>query len=312
MKAVMIEEYGGPEVLRVAEVPAPKPKGDEIVIAVRATSVNPVDWLVRDGGAKSFVKLRFPAILGCDLAGEVAELGPEAKRFQVGDPVLAMMPDDFGAHAERVALSERLVVPKPKSISMVEAAALPVVAMTALRGLRAGVATKRGDRVLVNGASGGVGLSAIQIAKAMGAHVTAVASAASFELVTRVGADATVDYKTTDFRKGTARFDRVFDCVGTAPHSTCKDVLQGSKVHVTTIPGVGIFVRSFFNPLFAVKVYGLVTKGDGDDLGFLAALVDKGELRPVVDRVFPFADVAAAQAYSKAGRAKGKIVLVIA
>ena len=141
-----------------------------------------------------------------------------------------MMPEDYGAHAERVAVSERLVVPKPASLSMIEAASLPVVAMTALRGLRKGTPTKRGDRVLVNGASGGVGLSAVQIAKAMGAHVTAVASAASFELVERMGADATVDYKTTDFRRGAARFDRVFDCVGSAPHATCKDVLQGPEI----------------------------------------------------------------------------------
>jgi NADPH:quinone reductase-like Zn-dependent oxidoreductase len=309
MKAVMIKAYGGPEVLEIADVPAPKPKDDEVVVQVLATSVNPVDWLVRDGGAKSFVKVTFPVILGCDLAGKVVEVGANAKRFAVGDEVFAMMPHDWGAHAERVALAENLVVKKPATLSMREAAAVPVVAMTALNGLKNRGQLQKGERVLVNGASGGVGLSAVQIAKALGAHVTAVCSEAGFELVKKMGADEVIDYKKTDFRAGTDTWDVIFDAVGNAPYGECAKVLRGRKVHVTVTPGVSTFIRSFFNPLFGMKVFGLITRGNGEDLAFIKGLVDDKKLTPVIDKVYPFADVKAAQEYSKAGRAKGKIVL---
>lgn len=309
MKAIMIRKYGGPEVLEIVELPAPKPKDDEVVVEVAATSVNPVDWLVRDGGATSFVKVAFPVILGCDLAGKIVEVGANAKRFSVGDEVFAMMPQDWGAHAGRVALAEHLVVKKPTNLSMVEAASIPVVAMTALLGLRKRGQVRKGERVLVNGASGGVGLSAVQIAKALGTSVTAVCGSASFDLVKRLGADEVIDYRTTDFKTKDETYDLVFDCIGNAPYSACKRVLRGRRVHVTTTPGLGTFIRQFFNPLFGVKVFGLITRGAGDELEFIKSLVAGGQLEPVIDKVFPFAEVAAAQEYSKAGRAKGKIVL---
>jgi NADPH:quinone reductase-like Zn-dependent oxidoreductase len=309
MKAARIEQYGGPEVLKIVDVPAPRPKDDEVVVQVKATSVNPVDWLVRDGKATSFVKVKFPVILGCDLAGVVAEVGASVKRFAVGDEVFAMMPEDWGAHAELVALAEHLVVKKPTGLSMVEAAAIPVVAMTALGGLRKRGNVQPGERVLVNGASGGVGLSAIQIAKALGASVTAVCGGGSADLVSRLGADEVIDYKSRDFTTDEAKYDLVFDCVGNAPHGACKRVLRGRRVHVTTIPGVGTFVRQFLNPVSGVQVFGLITSGSGEELGFIQSLVEEGRLKPVVDKVYPFAEVAEAEEYSKTGRAKGKIVL---
>ncbi len=309
MKAILIRKYGGPDVLELAEVPAPEPKDDEVVIEVAATSVNPVDWLVRDGGATSFVKVQFPVILGCDLAGKIAAVGKNAKRFAVGDEVFAMMPHDWGAHAERVALAEHLVVKKPAKLTMQEAAALPTVAMTALFGLRARGEVKAGEHVLVNGASGGVGMSAVQIAKALGATVTAVCSADSIELVKRLGADAVIDYKTTDFTTKDEKYDLVFDCVGNKPYSACTRVLRGRRVHLTVMPGVGTFLRQFINPICSVKVFALITRGDGEALAFIKSLVDEGKLKPIIDKVFPFAEVASAQEYSKAGRAKGKIIL---
>jgi NADPH:quinone reductase-like Zn-dependent oxidoreductase len=309
MRAVMIQKYGGPEVLELAEIPAPHAKEDEVVVEVHASSVNPVDWMVRDGAAKSFVKVSFPVILGCDLAGTVAEVGANVTRFAVGDEVFAMMPQDFGAHAERVALAERLVVAKPKRLGMVAAAAVPVVAMTALLGLRKRGGVQKGERVLVNGASGGVGLSAVQIGKALGAHVTAVCSAPSFELVRRLGADAVIDYKQTDFRRGGETYDLVFDAVGNAPFGECGGVLRGRKIHVTVTPGLGTFVRQLANPLFGVQVFALITRGDGEELAFIKTLIDAGQLEPVVEKVFPLDEVAEAQQYSKTGRAKGKLVL---
>jgi NADPH:quinone reductase-like Zn-dependent oxidoreductase len=311
MKAIRIARYGGPEVLEVVDLPEPRPRDDEVLVGVHATSVNPVDWLVRDGGAKSFVRVKFPVVLGCDLAGVVLDVGRRVTRFSPGDEVFAMMPNDFGAHAERVAVPERLVVAKPPRLEMTEAASLPVVAITALNGLKRRAQLAPGERVLVNGASGGVGLAAIQIAKALGAHVTAVSGAASFELVRRLGADETIDYKARDFAAGEERYDVVFDCVGNRPHTIAARVLRGRRVHVTTTPRVGTFVRQAFNPFFGVKVFGLVTKGDGGDLEEVRSLVERGALTPVIDKVYPFTDVAAAQEYSKSGRAKGKIVLEI-
>lgn len=309
MKAVLIQKYGGPEVLEIADVPAPKPKDDEVVVAVAATSVNPVDWLVRDGSATSFVRVKFPVVLGCDLAGRVVEVGSKVKRLAVGDEVFAMMPHDYGAHAERVVLAESLVVKKPASLGMREAAALPVVAMTALNGLRNKAEVKPGERVLINGASGGVGQAAVQIAKSLGAHVTAVCAKESFDLVRGLGADELIDYKTTDFTKTGARWDVIFDCVGKKPHGECADALGGRRVHVTTMPGIGTFLRQFIDPLTKTKVYGLITTGNGQDLEHIKTLVDEGKLKPVIDKVYPLAEVAAAQEYSKSGRAKGKIVL---
>ncbi len=311
MKAVLIRRYGGPEVLELADVPEPEPKEGEVVVQVAATSVNPVDWLVRDGGATSFVKVKFPVILGCDLAGVIARVGPNVKTFAVGDEVFAMMPQDWGAHAERVVLAEHLVVKKPAGLSMVEAAALPVVSMTALSGVSKRAKLRAGERVLINGASGGVGMAAVQIAKSLGASVTAVCGENAFERLRRLGADETLDYRKTDFAAGEPSYDVVFDCVGNKPHAACSGVLRGRRVHVTTTPGVSTFLRQAVNPLFGTKVFGLITKGNGQDLDRIRSLVEAGQLKPVVDKVFPFAEVAAAQEYSKTRRAQGKIVLEI-
>ena len=313
MKAVRIAKYGGPEVLTIEDLPDPTPGPNEVVIAVHATSVNPVDWLVRDGGATSFVKVKFPVILGCDLAGEVAAVGANVTRFRVGDPVFAMMPHDWGAHAEKVALDQSLVAPKPAKLSMVEAAALPTVAMTARAGLRKTGALRAGEHVLINGASSSVGICAIQIAKVLGAgKITAVCGASAADLVRELGATDVIDYKTTDFTKGNTRYDLIFDCIGNHPYGECKGVLQGRRVHITVQPRVKTFLRMFANPFFSMKVYGLITTGEGSELAYLASLVESGQLRPIIDKVYPLAQVAAAQEYSKSGRARGKIVLEVA
>ncbi len=312
MKAILIKKFGGPDVLEIADVPAPRAKAGEVVVEVRASSVNPVDWLIRDGGATSFVKNKFPTILGCDLAGKIVEVGAGVTKHAVGDEVFAMMPQDWGAHAERVALAESLVVPKPKGLSMEEATALPTAALTALNGLRKGGLVAAGERVLVNGASSAVGMAAVQIAKAFGAEVTAVCSAGSFDLVKRLGADHVVDYKTTDFTKGSATYDRVLDAVGSKPYKECVHVLRGKRVHATTVPGLATFVRQFMNPLSSTKVFGLLTTGNGEDLEIVKTLVEDGKLKPVIDKVLPIEDIAAAHEYSKTGRAKGKIILTFA
>jgi NADPH:quinone reductase-like Zn-dependent oxidoreductase len=309
MKAVLIRKYGGPEVLELAEIPSPRPLENEVLVKVHASTVNPIDWLIRDGAARSYIKNKLPTIMGCDLAGTVVEVGARVTRVKVGDEVFAMMPHDWGAMAELVPLAESLLVKKPAALSMEEAASLCTSAMTALKALRQKGRVASGDRVLVNGASSSVGMAAVQIAKALGANVTAVCGGASFDLVKGLGADRLVDYKATDFTGEPERYDVIFDCIGNQPYPKCKKVLQGKKVHATTMPSVGTLVRQLANPFFGVKVFALMTSGDGEQLEIVRSLVESGKLKPVIDRVMPVAQIAAAHEYSKSGRAKGKIVI---
>lgn len=312
MRAVMIRKFGGPEVLELAEVPAPTPGEGEVVVRVRAASVNPIDWLIRDGGAKNYIRNKFPTILGCDLAGEVAQVGANVTNVAVGERVFAMMPHDWGAQSEMVALADHLVAKIPEGLSMEEAAALPVPGLTAILALRTRGHLQAGQHVLINGGSSSVGMAAVQIAIADGATVTAVCGRDSFEMVRSLGATELVDYRSTDFATGTSQYDLIFDCIGNRPYWVCKKVLNRRGIHVTTMPAIRTFIRQFLNPLFSAKVHALVTTGDGSKLGVIKALVEEGKLKPIIDRVMPVDEVAAAHEYSKTGRAKGKIVLTLA
>ena len=309
MKAVTIKRYGGPEVLEVTEIAPPEPKDHEVVIKVHAASVNPIDWQIRDGRVKMFVRPKFPAVLGCDLAGEVVQVGKAAKRLKVGDQVFAMMPQDYGAQAELVALPEDLVVPKPQNLTMIEAGSIGATAITAVQAMRDIAKLTPGKAVLVNGASGGVGIFAVQIAKALGAHVTAVCSAASASLVQRLGADAVIDYRTTDFTQGTQKFDVIFDCIGNQPYRACKRVMRGTWVHITTMPSGATFLRSLLNPFLPGRVVPMIARSTPERIEYIRALIESGRVKTVVDKVLPAASIVEAQDYSKSGRAKGKIVL---
>ena len=236
MRAVMIRKFGGPEVLELAEVPHPYRGMSRSLIQVHAASVNPVDWRIRDGAAKRYVKATFPTILGCDLAGVVAQVRGRVSNFVVGDRVFAMMRHDWGAQAELVALAEGLVVRLPSGLSMEEATALPVPGLTALRALRTRGKLQAGQRVLINGGSSSVGMAAVQIAATDGANVTAVCGQDSFGMLTALGATELIDYRTTDFAAGPAKYDLIFDCIGNKPHSACKGVINSRGAHVTTTP----------------------------------------------------------------------------
>ena len=309
MKAITIRRYGGPEVLELAERAAPEPGAGEVLVRVRAASVNPIDWQIRDGLVKMFVRPKFPAVLGADLAGEVVALGAGVTSFAIGDEVFAMMPEDYGAQAELVALPAKLVARKPAKLSMVEAASVPATATTALHALRDHGKVGPGSEVLINGASGGVGIFAVQIAKDLGARVTAVCGAANAALVRELGADAVIDYKATDFTKGTKKFDVILDAVGNAPYHACKAVLRGAWVHITLQPRPRTFLRSFFNRFTKGKVVPMIAEASANRIEYIRGHLEAGTLRTVVDRVLPAAAVAEAQAHSKSGRAKGKIVL---
>jgi NADPH:quinone reductase-like Zn-dependent oxidoreductase len=309
MKAVIIRNYGGPEVLELTEIAPPEPKDHEVVVKVHAASINPIDWQIRDGRVKMFIRPKFPAVLGCDLAGEVVQVGKATKRLKVGDQVFAMMPHDYGAQAELVALPEELVVQKPANLTMVEAGSVGATAITAVQAMRDIAKLGPGKAVLINGASGGVGIFAVQVAKALGAHVTAVCGAASASLVKGLGADTVIDYKTTDFTRGTEKFDVIFDCIGNQSQRACKRVMRGKWVHITTMPTGATFLRSFLNPFLRGRVVPMIARSTPDRIEYIRALLDSGRMKTVIDKVLPAASIVEAQDYSKTGRAKGKIVL---
>ncbi len=305
--------YGGPEVLGVEEVPRPRATGRRLLVRVRAASINPIDWRIRRGELRFLTGNRFPRIPGRDISGEVVEVGAGARSFRVGDEVYGMLGGLFGASAEYAAVSERLVAPKPRNLSHEEAAAVPLAGLTALQALRdAGNlrAGSAGRRVLVNGASGGVGTFAVQLARSMGAGVTAVCSERNAELVRELGAGEVIDYNKEDFTWRVGAYDVVFDAVGNKDYASCRRALSESGVYVTTEPGPrGFFEQSLTALSTGKKARVVLVRNSARDLEFLREMIEGGRLRPVVDRVYPLQEAADAHAYSETKRARGKILL---
>jgi NADPH:quinone reductase-like Zn-dependent oxidoreductase len=312
MNAMVITGYGGPEVLDFRSWPTPEPAAGQVLIKVHACSVNVIDSKIRKGEAKMYVRTKPPKILGADLSGEIAQLGPAASRFKVGDKVYAKLPGDEGAYAEYVTLPEDIVALRPSNLSATEAAAVPAGATTALQALRDVAGLKAGQQVLINGASGGVGLFAVQIARQLGAVVTAVCGEAGAALVKELGAAEVIDYKKTDFTKLGKRWHVIFDVSATRSLGQCKSALEEGGVYVTTIAGMGDMIMPAFNFLRSKKGKVILVKPAASDLDYLRSLFEGGKLKVVVDKVFPLKDAAQAQQYAEKGRSRGKVVLDVA
>lgn len=296
MKAVVYEKYGGPEVLQLKDLPKPVPKDNEVLVKVHATTVTAGDWRLRKADpflARLFNGLFKPTrvkVLGFEIAGVIEETGAAVTSFKKGDPVFASCSFRFGGYAEYTCLKvNELIAIKPANISFEEAAAVPIGGLTALRFLKqAGI--KAGDKVLVYGASGSVGSFAIQIAKAMGAEVTAVCSTANLGLVKKLGADQVIDYTRQDYSAVQERFDIVFDAVGKTTSSAGKKILK---------PG-GRFVTVKKNP-----------KSGKNDLLYLKELIEAGKLISVIDRRYTLETIREAHAYAESFRKKGNVVVNI-
>jgi NADPH:quinone reductase-like Zn-dependent oxidoreductase len=312
MKAVMYRNYGGPDVLETADVPEPVIRDDEILIRVRATSVNPVDWKFRSGKPRiPFLKL--PRITGLDVCGTVVGVGRSVTRFKKGDDLFAMLSAFAGGGcAEYAAVPERQAAMKPGNLSFAEAAAVPLAGLTALQTLRDYGGIKTGDRVLINGASGGVGSFAVQIARVFGAEVTGVASGKNRDFVLGLGAGRAIDYITEDFTDGTPRYDIIFDAVSSRSFRECRPVLKPKGIYLSTLPKVSTAIRMVTGAILGGKRSRVISvRPVGADLEVLRAWIEENRLTPRIDRVYPMEKTAEAQTASETGRARGKIVIEI-
>ncbi len=311
MKAAVIDAFGPASRLEIRDVPKPKITPEQILVEVHAASVNPIDWKIREGLMGSRYGDDFPMVLGLDASGVVTEVGSAVSGFGVGDEVYARSDNGAGGcYAEYVALNPATVAKKPRQLSHAEAAAIPLAALTPIYGLRDCGHIKQRDRVLLVGASGGVGVFAIQIAKRFGAHVTGVCSGRNAGLVRDLGADAVIDYTTQSVLRGGDRYDIIYDAVGALVLDHALAALAEGGVYITLVPVQGL---DFFIPgqtrREAGKGYFVAWTPRAEDLDLLSGWVASGELRPVIDSEYKLDEIRAAHERSETERAVGKIII---
>lgn len=313
MKAVAFDRYGSAEELQYRELEKPIAKSHELLVRVRASSVNPVDWKIRQGHLQLLTGFNFPRIVGSDISGVVVEVGREVTKFQPGDEVYTFLnPIAGGACAEYAVVPESSAAIKPKNITHAEAAGVPIAGLTALQALRDLGEIKAGYKVLINGASGGVGIFAVQVAKAMNAEVTGVCSAKNRDFVKGLGANLVLDYAEVDFTKQLQKYDIILDAVGTKTFAECENVLQAEGVYISTLPSFDNLAPIFFSSFMSGKKAKLIVANPNpSDLDFLRELIESDRVDPIVDRTYSLAEVAAAHVYSETGRAVGKIAIAI-
>jgi len=326
MKAVVYMNYGSPDVLEVRDVKKPVPNDDQILVKIAAASINPLDWHFMEGTPYIMrvmgTGLRKPKTprLGVDLSGQVEAVGKNVTQFKPGDEVFGQR---FGAFAEYVVVrADRSVVLKPAGLTFEQAASVPVAAITALQGLRDKGKIKPGQKVLINGASGGVGTFAVQIAKSYGAEVTGVCSTRNLEMVRSLGADHVIDYTKEDFMNGAQRYDLILDNVGTQPLSGLRRALNPNGICVMIGGGgpndggiigpMGRPVKALLmSPFISQKMGMLMADVTKPDLTLLGELIESGKVKPVIDKTYPLSQIADAIRYLEAGHARGKVIITM-
>ncbi len=313
MRAMIYRAYGGPERLELVDAGRPSPGPGQVLVRVIASSVNPVDWKLASGRLRLFMPVKLPFVPGFDVARDIVELGPGVTGYSVGDRVHARiaMNGGTGACADFAVVGSDVLAKAPPGMEPGEAAGLPLAGMTALQALRdrAGLPLDGASgRLLVVGASGGVGHIAVQIACAAGATVVGVSSARNLELVSSLGAHEVIDYNKPNPYAGQTPFDIVLDCVGPSPFPWLALLGSGGR-YVTPMPGLGVFIRSLLNPVTGKKVRAVMLRSNAEDLRILDRLVEAGKLRVVIDTRYPLTDLRSAWQRSQSGRTAGKIVI---
>jgi NADPH:quinone reductase-like Zn-dependent oxidoreductase len=326
MKAIVYHQYGSPSVLGLREAEEPTPRADEVLVKVRAASVNPADWHLLRGEpyvARLQLGLRKPKVrvLGCDVAGQIEAVGETVEMLRAGDDVFGSpFMHGFGVFAEYVCVSEDLLAPKPANLSFEQAAAVPLAASTALQGLRDHGGIAPGQKVLIIGASGGVGNFAVQIARAFDAEVTGVCSNRNVEMVRSLGADHVIDYTREDFTQCGQRYDLIFQLAGTRSPSECRRalapkgtlLLSSGESEGRWIGPVGRIIKALaLSPFVSQKMASFTVKPNKEDLGFLKQLIEAGKLQPVIDRTYPLSETPEAIGYLENGHARGKVVITV-
>ncbi|MEH7153897.1 NADP-dependent oxidoreductase, partial [Bacillus thuringiensis] len=318
MKAMIIDRYGKVP-MRMAEVPTPEINEYEVLAEIHAASINPIDFKIRDGKVKMLLKYEMPLILGNDFAGVITKVGSKVTRFKVGDEIYARpRKNKIGTFAEYIAIHEDDIALKPKNLSFEEAASIPLVGLTSYQALHDIMQLQKGQKILIHAGSGGVGTFAIQLAKIMGAIVTTTASEAGANLVTSLGADEIINYKTEKFEDILKNYDAVFDTIGGATLEKSFNIIKrgGNIVSVSGMPNAR-FGKEFGSGFFKTLLFSLASKKltalekkhnaqysflfmkpSGDQLRTIANYIEAGQIKPVIDRVFPFEDAQKAMEYS--------------
>jgi NADPH:quinone reductase-like Zn-dependent oxidoreductase len=330
MKAFILDRYGSADRVRAGDMPDPELREDDVLVQIHAAGVNLLDSKIRNGEFKLFLRYRLPLVLGHDVAGVVVQVGSRVRRFKAGDEVYARPADGrIGAFAEFIAINEEDVALKPKALSMEEAASIPLVGLTAWQALIERANLKRGHKVLIHAGAGGVGTFAIQLAKHVGATVATTTSTPNVDLVRSLGADVVIDYKKEDFADILRDYDVALNSLDKVTLEKSLRVLKpGGQLISISGPPDAAFARNIraswvLRMIMSALSYGITAKAkrrqahysflfmraNGGQLTEITSLINDGIIRPVVDRVFPFASTKAAMAYVEAGRAKGKVVV---
>jgi NADPH:quinone reductase-like Zn-dependent oxidoreductase len=332
MKAFVLDRYEKAASLRMAEMPEPTLRDDEVLVEIHAASVNVLDSKISSGEFKLILPYRFPLVLGHDLAGVVVRVGPRVRQFRVGDEVYARAPDfSIGSFAESIAIKESALAHKPKNLSMEEAASIPLVGLTAWQVLVEKARLKPGQKVFIQAGSGGVGTFAIQLAKHLGATVATTTSAANVEWVKRLGADIVIDYRKDDFETILRDYDVVLNSQdGKTLEKSLRILRSGGQLISISGPPDPEFAKDIGAPGFVKLILRVLSSGvrrrakrlgvgyaflfmkaSGSQLGQITQLIESGAIHPVLDKVFPFESTNEAIAHVETGRAKGKVVIKI-
>jgi len=318
MKAAIYTEFGPAEVFQIKDVDQPSPESNEVLIRIHATTVAKEDPDMRSTPGLNGLKIPKKPILGMYLAGEIIEIGSDVKRFQTGDKVYGSAAFKYGAYAEYTCLPENAaLVIKPESITFQQAAAIPNGAITTVPFLKYLGKVKPGDEMLITGASGTVGTSAVQLAKYLGAQVTGICSSGKIDLIKSLGADQVIDYTQEDFTQNGETYDVIFDTVGSSSFSSSRESLKPGGIYLTTVPTLEVIphvLNPFKNRTRTVKFAATAlrsTKKKLIDLAIINKIIEEGKYLPVIDRIFPLEDIVQAHLYVEEGHKTGDVVITI-